>query len=490
MAHIFISYSRVDESFARQLATSLSDLGADVWIDIEDIPAGMKWSSAIQQGLRQCEIMIIIVSPDSMASKNAEDEWQDYLDTKKPLIPVLYRTVPPADIHFQLRRIQWIDFNRQDYNSAFRQLWSELARNGVQLNPIVGGEVEKPLPFPSPGFIASATIPKPTRQPIRFIVGGATVVLVALVIVIAILSSGQQPATPATTIAIIPSATSQTPTNEPTPTFSAPTTVLTPPALPGYLGGEPITASIHWTEVTNPDDPGMVLVPVGSFMMGSEDDGQDDELPVVEQPMIHPFWIDRTEVTRAMYTNCVKAAKCLETSVSNSSTRDNQPINRVTWFQAHDYCVWRGGRLPTEVEWEYAARGPDNRIYPWIGGFDPANVVYQGNSNNQTADVGSRPGGASWVGALDMSGNVREWVNTIYDILDLNGNPTKTFIYPYQKDDREDTKNTTAPRVIRGGSFENDSQNPRLRATYRNWTLKPSDISDYFGFRCAADYKE
>ena len=354
----------------------------------------------------------------------------------------------------------------------------------MQLNPIVGGEVEKPLPFPSPGFIASATIPKPTRPPIRFIVGGATVVLVALVIVIAILSSGQLSATPATTIAIIPSATNQTPTNEPTPTFIAPT------VLPGYPGGEPITANIHWTEVTNPDDPGMVLVPMGSFMMGSKDDKQSDEMPVVEQRINQPFWIDRTEVTRAMYTKCVNASVCLETTPSNSSTRDNQPINRVNWFQAHDYCVWRGGRLPTEVEWEYAARGPDNRIYPWKGDFMPDYVVYQGNSNNQTADVGSRPGGASWVGALDMSGNVREWVNTIYKTLDSNGNWVNKFPYPYQKDDgREDTNNITAPRVIRGGSFENDSKNPRLRATYRNWTPQPSDISDYFGFRCAYDYE-
>jgi hypothetical protein len=98
MPRIFISYSRNDETFARQLATSLSDMGADIWIDIEDIPAGMKWSSAIQQGLDSGDLLIVIISPDSMGSHNVEDEWQYYLDNGKPVIPVL---IQPTKIHFQ-----------------------------------------------------------------------------------------------------------------------------------------------------------------------------------------------------------------------------------------------------------------------------------------------------------------------------------------------------------------------------------------------------
>ena len=83
MARLFISYSRNDEEFARQLATSLSEMGADVWIDIEDIPAGMKWSRAIQEGLDSGQLLIVIISPDSMDSRNVEDEWQYYLDNNK-----------------------------------------------------------------------------------------------------------------------------------------------------------------------------------------------------------------------------------------------------------------------------------------------------------------------------------------------------------------------------------------------------------------------
>jgi hypothetical protein len=125
MARIFISYSRSDEVFARKLATSLSDAGADVWIDVQDIPAGMKWSHAVQEGLDVCDVMLVIISPTSMVSNNVEDEWQHYLDKRKPIIPVRWQ---PADVHFQLNRIQFVDFYQQDYGEAFKHLWAELER--------------------------------------------------------------------------------------------------------------------------------------------------------------------------------------------------------------------------------------------------------------------------------------------------------------------------------------------------------------------------
>ena len=133
MARIFISYSRTDEVFARRIAASLSDLGADVWIDVEDIPAGMKWSTAIQQGLNLCEAMLVVVSPESMASSNVEDEWQFYLDKGNLIIPLLWR---PAEVHFQLNRVQYVDFHTQAYGVALEQLYGELARHNIPLNPI------------------------------------------------------------------------------------------------------------------------------------------------------------------------------------------------------------------------------------------------------------------------------------------------------------------------------------------------------------------
>ena len=147
MARLFISYSRADEAFARQLARSLSDLGADIWIDVESIPAGVKWSRAIQQGLDICDALCVIISPDSMASTNVEDEWQYYLEQQKPVVPIFHR---PAKVHFQLSRIQYVNFHSQPYDVALRQLHSELGRRGIRLNPLPGRDKSVPLPSQHP----------------------------------------------------------------------------------------------------------------------------------------------------------------------------------------------------------------------------------------------------------------------------------------------------------------------------------------------------
>lgn len=121
---IFISYSRQDSAFARRLTNSLTRQGADVWIDTDDIPAGIKWSEAVQRGLDTCTAMVLIVSPDAMESSNVADEWQYYHEQRKPIIPVLCR--PTTIRHFQLNRIQYVDFVTQGYNDAYRQLGERL----------------------------------------------------------------------------------------------------------------------------------------------------------------------------------------------------------------------------------------------------------------------------------------------------------------------------------------------------------------------------
>ena len=132
---IFVSHSNRDTEFARQLAQALNGAGISVWLDVADIPQGMKWSTAIQQGLNECEAMIVIISPDSMASVNVEDEWQYYLDKKKKVFPVRWK---PADVHFQLSRIQYIDFHEKEFAGAFDRLSAELKRNGIAVSAAQG----------------------------------------------------------------------------------------------------------------------------------------------------------------------------------------------------------------------------------------------------------------------------------------------------------------------------------------------------------------
>jgi len=213
----------------------------------------------------------------------------------------------------------------------------------------------------------------------------------------------------------------------------------------------------------------MVLVPAGCFMMGS-DSGDSDEKPVHEICFDQPFWIDQTEVTQGQFKGFGGNA-----ANASSFTGDNLPVKQITWFEARNFCALRGARLPTEAEWEYAARGPEGLIYPWGNTFVADNVVYEGNSNNQSAAVDSRPGGVSWVGALDMSGNVWEWVSDWYD---------KTFYTHSLKSNPEGASSGTY-RVLRGGAFS--YREDVLRAANRFW-VSPENGLVSWGVRCARSY--
>lgn len=230
----------------------------------------------------------------------------------------------------------------------------------------------------------------------------------------------------------------------------------------------------------------MVLVPAGCFMMGSTDEqidyavslGGSRALMIREQGshricFLKPFWIDKTEVTRAMYQECFDVGACQFPSSSSYSSQDNQPINQMSWFEAKQYCEWRKTRLPSESEWEYAARGPDSWVFPWGNEWDSSRVNWSNTSPNETFAVGSYPTGASWVGALDMSGNVWEWTSTIYQD------------YPYDtRDGREDVDNGISFRVLRGGAFFYPAFTVRAANRYE---FNPNYENDYFGFRCARD---
>ncbi|NJL94268.1 MAG: toll/interleukin-1 receptor domain-containing protein [Anaerolineae bacterium] len=138
MALIFISYSRKNSAFAQQVAADLEHLGTDVFLDVDDIPAGKRWSDAIQQALDQALVMLVIVTEASMASENVADEWHYFLDNRKPIIPL---RLEPSRMPFQLNRLQYVDFHQQDYAQAMQKVVRELHTLGV---PVAG------LPAPAP----------------------------------------------------------------------------------------------------------------------------------------------------------------------------------------------------------------------------------------------------------------------------------------------------------------------------------------------------
>lgn len=257
------------------------------------------------------------------------------------------------------------------------------------------------------------------------------------------------------------STTTPTDTLTPTRTF-IPTSTFTLTPIPLGFPGNPVTKNMDWTpQYQTFDGFEMAFVPVGCFMMGSNN-GYDNEKPVNRQCFDQPFWIDRYEVTNKQYGS------------EGKFKGDNRPRDSITWVDAHDFCSKRDTRLPTEREWEYAARGPSNLIYPWGNEFIADNVIYSGNSNNQSADVGSQTAGNSWVGASDLSGNLWEWISSIYQP------------YPYKADDGREDNSSNVRRVIRGGAW--NFYVSYVRAAVRDLG-NPTNSNITIGFRCAHSFE-
>jgi formylglycine-generating enzyme required for sulfatase activity len=245
----------------------------------------------------------------------------------------------------------------------------------------------------------------------------------------------------------------------------------------------------------------MVEIPGGSFAMGSADaDANANEQPV-HTVQVATFRLDKTEVTVADYAACVAAKKCSEPEAylnergsfrsccnwRHPDKRLEHPINCVDFAQATAYCAWLGKRLPSEEEWEYAARGgPEGRKYPWgnqapdstllsaCGGECPGNLLAKRfaavspmheakDAWPETAPVGSFPAGASKHGVLDLAGNVWEWTATLYATYD--------------------GKSREAKRVLRGGSW--GGGDPRTERATNRFRLAPGSRGQFLGFRCA-----
>ena len=258
---------------------------------------------------------------------------------------------------------------------------------------------------------------------------------------------------------------------------------LTKPPGDGTLGDQ-------W--IRPKDELAIVFVPGGTFRMGSF--GKDPLATAEELPnhtvTLNSYWIDRTEVPNSAYNQCVKTGLCTQSRYANNASYngENLPAVGISWQDAATYCDWVGGRLPFEAEWEYAAKGEPGNLYPWGDRFDGGLLNFcDANCRESWADgsvtdgfeesapVGSYPEGASWVGALDMAGNVWEWV---WDW--------------YSEYTSEDQTNPVGPangscKIIRGGCWANGADG--VRTTYRMDSGSEISLSTRhanIGFRCVS----
>jgi formylglycine-generating enzyme required for sulfatase activity len=232
--------------------------------------------------------------------------------------------------------------------------------------------------------------------------------------------------------------------------------------------------------------------------MGTDTTGEPDERPR-HRVTLPAFSIDRFEVTRGQWNRCIAAGACTAPRPLDARFRDpDQPIVGVSWFQARAYCAWAGGRLPTEAEWEKAARGTDGRTFAW-GEQYPTNVLaaYGRPQNTGAPDrVGSHPRGASPYGAQDMTGNVWEWTESPYDpyayrhpatpatcetalaaLADLRTRGIRGFT-------GSNPLPTTCERVLRGGAWNYGGAGLRVTNRVHHG---PGFRLDVAGFRCASD---
>ena len=271
----------------------------------------------------------------------------------------------------------------------------------------------------------------------------------------------------------------------------------------------------------------MVLIAGGVYPMGSAD-GPSDEQPA-HTVRLEAFSIDRHEVTNAQFARFLQAvvddpargvrlvgnaapgmadARTIQgpgaallmentgepdrrtlVALNDDESRigirggrlvvqagfEDHPVNEVSWNGAREYCAWRGARLPTEAEWEVAARGAEGRMYPWGAAPPGAERAVFGRRSNQTEAVGKRSAGATPQGVHDLAGNVAEWTSTLY-------RP-----YPYRSGDGRENPAAPGERVTRGGDHVYDSSPEKLRASFRGgFSRAPWVGHRHIGFRCAS----
>lgn len=223
------------------------------------------------------------------------------------------------------------------------------------------------------------------------------------------------------------------------------------------------------TRLNATDGAQLVHVPPGPFLMGN-DEGDPSEKPARTVSLSQGFWISRTEVTAGQYLAFANATgREVKTPPKWS---DQHPITYVSWADADAYCTWAGGQLPTEAQWEKAARGEDGRLWPWGNAYDRSFAHVGPGVKPEPKPVGSYPQGASPYGALDMTGNVSEWVKDHYGSSYFAGAPTT-----------DPTGPDRGTRGVRGGSFR--VGNPKkLTTTTRAGKSETTRGADT-GFRCA-----
>jgi formylglycine-generating enzyme required for sulfatase activity len=443
MTQVFISYSRRDLAFVEQLAADLQATSLDVWYDLSGLDGGARWRIEIEKAIRESQYVIVVLSPDSVASEWVEREYLFVGNLKRKIIPLFYKQ---CDLPLDYLNLHYIDVQGENYKRNYKEILRALGvKTIVQEKPSVPKWEES---VPEKPEEEQAKVSELEKVPIQRKWNPKTIIIffvLAGLILVAVF--GLPP------LFNPPSTAKITTLSEPSPTA---TEVITPIATPLP------------TEITDKFGVEMVLVPAGEFTMGGEH-GEEDEKPI-HTVYLDSYYIDKYEVTNTLYRACMAAGLC--EIISSPYYEDPQyadhPVVGVLWEQAKTFCERRGARLPTEAEWEKAARGVSGGTYPWGEGFACKYANFH-DCTDDTTPVGTYELGKSVYGAYDMVGNVWEWVSTLY-------RP-----YPYSATDGRENLSTSGNHAYRGGTYWGEASN-----TARGGET-PTGAWYYLGFRCARD---
>ncbi len=525
--HVFISYSRRDDIVMRRTVDFLRKQGIKIWVDNEKLTPGTPiWEEEIEKAINNAYAVVVMLSPDAKNSEWVRREITYADQYRKRVFPVLVNGDEDASIPLRLITRQFVDI-RANENIGLNSLTAAITfyaeeiealerkeRKEAEILASVQAEREAAKHEAAQAkserdateknardAIAKAAREKVAREaaeekarlateraanlnPFRLLQLNPKWYLLIGFIGLCCISSviwgtwylatevfpTQQTLVPATSIPTVVLTQSET---------SESTVIPNPQEL---LDTDPAGNEIA-----------MRLVPAGQFIMGSKaeeayakcppspDCWFDDEIPP-HTISLDAFYIDTYEITNALFSACVEAGACDLPRNTNSNMRDtyyensgfdDYPVIYVDWNMAKNYCEWRGAELPTEAQWEKAARGMDANLYSWGQEIDCDRANYS-ECVGDTSQVGNYETGISPYGIYDMAGNVWEWVADWYDAAYYANSPSSNPQGP-----------ATSPenyRTVRGGSwFDSDFL---VRASYRN-EFPPETIENNIGFRCA-----
>jgi formylglycine-generating enzyme required for sulfatase activity len=483
MADIFLSYAREDRLAAERVVRALEELGYEVWWD-PDIPAGPSYRRVLQQALESARSVVVLWSTASVVSSWVQDEATEGQERGVLVAARLMDVKPPLGFRgHQLADLSSWDGGVED--PEFRRLL-----RGVEAH--VGPR--------QVALLASSARPSALKG--RAIAIGAAVIVAVTVVAVWLILFRADESDPSPSTETTPSASAPTTAGLPTDRTTAPV-----PVAPAKTSPAQRFRADAW-QLPNEPLLGFIEVNAGPFTMGSDkrqDSAADDNEMPQHQVTLPAFLIGRYEVTVGQYRACVADRGCKLGDVRVLDGPEDFPVRHVSWHEALAYCnwleeklkAWKGtpktlaaalaGRqdgeawrltLPSEAQWERAARGTDARVYPWGGGIDPSRANYSDIKSGPTP-VGSFPAGASPIGAFDMSGNVWEWTRSLWE-----GEGGIVFKYPYVFDDGRERLSApdSVPRVMRGGTFGYFASGQR--AAFRTRST-PDYRSSYIGFRVA-----